>query len=127
MEIILGGAYQGKLAFARQRFSLAPQDIWFCTEQDTSPDLSKRAVCGLHLFLLGKVRRGESCTAWAKQALPLLRDKVILCDDISAGIVPLGEDLRLWREETGRTLALLCAEADSVHRLFCGIATQLKG
>lgn len=125
MVVILGGAYQGKLAFAKERFHLTEADICFCTEED-EPDLSRRCISGLHRLLLGRVRRGEDCAKWIEEQLPHFRDKILLCDDISCGVVPVAADLRAWREETGRALARLCRESDQVHRLFCGLDTRLK-
>lgn len=126
MTVILGGAYQGKLAFAKEQCKLSDSDIFYCTEQTEELPVQAHAVSGLHLFLLGKVHRGESCTQWAANALPELADKIILCDDISCGVVPLGADLRLWREETGRVLALFCKNAQYIYRLYCGVPTQLR-
>ena len=54
------------------------------------------------------------------------QDSVLICQDIFCGVVPMGADMRAWRETTGRLCAYLAAEADTVTRVFCGIEEKLK-
>ncbi len=119
MDLIIGGAYQGKLSYARERFELAEAEICFCTEE-AEPDWEKRCFCHLESYVLGCLRRGE-------QPAPRLRpDAVVICRDISSGVVPMDATLRAWREETGRLLCRLAREAESVTRVFCGLPQHLK-
>ena len=53
--------------------------------------------------------------------------RIVICDDISAGIVPVDPMLRKWREETGILMRKLSAEADEVIRVAAGIPLKLKG
>ena len=55
-----------------------------------------------------------------------IKDKIIICDEISSGIVPLKKEDRMWREETGRCLQYLSKESSCVYRIFCGIPTIIK-
>ena len=48
MILIIGGAYQGKLDYAKAAFSLAPEDIFTCT--GTEIDFSKPCVNALEEF-----------------------------------------------------------------------------
>ena len=59
--------------------------------------------------------------------LPNLRpDAVVLCTDVSCGVVPMDKTQRLWREEVGRAVCALARQADSVTRIFCGLPLRLK-
>jgi adenosyl cobinamide kinase/adenosyl cobinamide phosphate guanylyltransferase len=58
--------------------------------------------------------------------LPGLSDKILVCTDISCGIVPADPTQRAWREAAGRIASALSAASDEVVRLFCGIPTVLK-
>ena len=40
MDLIIGGAYQGKLTYAREKYGLKDKDIYTCTE-----DGEKTRVC----------------------------------------------------------------------------------
>lgn len=120
MDIIIGGAYQGKLDYARESFNLTDADIYECTES-TEIDLSRRCIVHLERWILGCIRAGRDDYRRFDGA-----GKIIIADDIFCGVVPVDETVRLWREETGRTLTALCARADSVTRVFCGLARRLK-
>ena len=52
--------------------------------------------------------------------------KVIICDEIGAGVVPLDKFERRWRDETGLLYQALVREADRVDRVWAGLALRLK-
>ena len=54
------------------------------------------------------------------------KDSVLICDDISCGVVPLDAETRAWREACGRMLSALSMEAETVTRIFCGLPQRLK-
>lgn len=119
MELIIGGAYQGKLTYAREKYGLKDTDIYTCAE-DGKLDASFRCIRRLEEYVLGCLRSGtEPCGAFRE-------DAVLICRDISAGIVPMDPEQRAWREAVGRYLSALAAQADSVTRVFCGLPQKLK-
>jgi adenosyl cobinamide kinase/adenosyl cobinamide phosphate guanylyltransferase len=122
MHLILGGAYQGKTGYAKERFGLSDADIHICGGAEVSA--SARAVSHLERFTRACVEAGrDPLDAWAARAP---RAEVLLCDDIFCGVVPLDPLERLWREQTGRFLAALAAEAETVTKVFCGLPLELK-
>ena len=54
------------------------------------------------------------------------KNSVLICDDISCGVVPLEAETRAWREACGRMLNALSRRADTVTRIFCGLPQRLK-
>ena len=54
------------------------------------------------------------------------RDSILICEDISAGVVPMGADMRAWRQMNGLLCRYLSGEAAQVSRLFCGLEQRLK-
>ena len=127
MILIFGGAYQGKLEYAKEHWNFSDDDVFFCDE-DLAIDLSKKVICGLEKFVYACVLEG----AEAKGVLKMyddefpLRDKIWIVDDISQGVVPIDPNRRAWRESVGRTLLWLGKESDEVHRVFCGLGQRLK-
>ncbi|WP_283692502.1 bifunctional adenosylcobinamide kinase/adenosylcobinamide-phosphate guanylyltransferase, partial [Clostridium perfringens] len=71
--------------------------------------------------------QGKESLSFFKEKKELLKDKILICDEISSGIVPLKKEERLWREETGKVLQFLSKESEEVYRIFFGIGTRLKG
>jgi len=126
MILIIGGAYQGKLEYARERFPNAP--VVQCGEQYPEPDLPECAciINAFHLFILAQLRAGKDPLACIGTNIDILRNKIILCDAISCGVVPVSPEGRQWREAVGRCLGLLSRNSESVIRLFCGIPSVLK-
>lgn len=119
MDFIIGGAWQGKLDYARQAFHLREEEIFRCTRQ-APPDWSRRCVAGLEEYVLGCVQRGEPWQLRPRE------DAVLICRDIFCGVVPMDAALRLWREETGRMAAEIARRAETVTRLYCGLPQRLK-
>lgn len=125
MDFIIGGAYQGKLACARRRFNLLDEDIYTCTE-DAGIAFGTKCIDKLEEFTLWCVRTGADALEIIRENRALWENSVLICCDIFCGVVPLGADMRAWREMTGRLCAYLSSEAVSVTRMFCGLEQKLK-
>ena len=126
MELIFGGAYQGRLEYAKSKYNLRDEDIFFCSEERAEIDLSKPAVYCIEKFLLACIREGGNPAEEFKNIFDVLADKIVICTDISQGIVPIDKDLRAWREETGRAMVKMAEAAQSVTRIFAGLPLILK-
>lgn len=120
MELIIGGVYQGKLDYAVSNFGITDEDVFRC-DGDAEPDFSKRCIYGFEKYLHACLRAGT-----APELEKLRDDAVVICQDISCGIVPVDFLERQWRELCGRTLTTLAAQAETVTRIFCGLPQQLK-
>lgn len=119
MDLIIGGAYQGKLDYAKNTFDVREEDVFVCTAQQ-EPDFTKRCLVHYEAYILHCLREG-------KIIAPSLReDAVIIAEDIFCGVVPVDEEIRAWREETGRALTALAFRSDTVTRVFCGLPLQMK-
>lgn len=125
MILIFGGSYQGKLDFARKTFNIDDQDIFICSEE-AMIDYSKKVIDGMEKLFLGMIKNDVSVTDVLMSHRADLKDKIIIINDISQGIVPVDKTLRAWREATGRAMMYLAEEADEVYRVFCGIGQKIK-
>jgi len=132
MHLIFGGAYQGKLDYAKERYQLKDQEIFFCSAGEgegsagANIDFTKKAVDRLEEFVLGCVRCGMEAKDYLEANHEEWKDTVFICTDISSGIVPFEKELRAWREMVGRTLMYLGKEAEEVTRIFCGLPQKIK-
>ena len=126
MILIYAGAYQGKLDFARKSFGIKDDDICYCNSDMESIDFGKKVIYGLEKFIYGYEKRGQSADEYIRAQLPLMNDKIIICEDISRGLVPMDKLERAWRETNGRVVNAVAAEADEVYTVFCGIESRIK-
>ena len=124
MVLVFGGAYNGKLDFVKEKFNVNEDDIFYCGVNEI--DFSKKVICGLHKFTYNNTLKEINSLQYIKENINLFKDKIIISDDISSGIVPLKKEDRMWREETGRCLQYLSKESSCVYRIFCGIPTIIK-
>ena len=125
MILIFGGAYQGKLEFAKENFNFTEEDIFICT-QENEIDWSKKVLCDMDQAFLRHVRDGKESREVLADHLKELKDKILIVNDISQGIVPMERELRDWREMTGRAMLYISKEADEVYRVFCGLGSKIK-
>jgi adenosyl cobinamide kinase/adenosyl cobinamide phosphate guanylyltransferase len=125
MILIFGGAYQGKLDYAQEVFGPG-LTVSVCAEDVAEPDLNGAILSCYHLLVLAQLRKGIDPQAYIQAHEAVLREKIILCEDISCGVVPVDAEMRRWREAVGRCMGMLSRQAESVIRVFCGIGMKLK-
>ena len=117
MILVIGGAGQGKLDWALRTTGLTEAEV------SCDPRTPRPILTGLAQWL-----RGEENPMPALEALiERYPQAVILCDEVGCGVVPMDSADRAWRERVGRTCCALAERADRVVRLYCGIATTIKG
>jgi adenosyl cobinamide kinase/adenosyl cobinamide phosphate guanylyltransferase len=56
----------------------------------------------------------------------LLEKKVVICNEVGSGVVPIDKAERAAREATGRLCVALAERAEKVVRLVSGIPTVIK-
>ena len=124
MELIIGGAYQGKLTWAVREKGLSDKAL-FNLEKGFP---SRAFPCFFHLEALTHAACSEGMNAYAilERLAPYIEGSVVISREIGSGIVPMDAFERLWREEHGRLLAMLASRANRVTRIFCGLAEVLK-
>ena len=126
MILVIGGAYQGKLEYVKERFHIQSEDI-FDGESDSYENLVHRKVIVnfhslMRRFLLDEMNGFDEIN----KILDKNHDLITITDEIGYGIVPLDPFERRYREETGRVCCYLAKEAQEVIRVLSGIATKIK-
>ena len=124
MKFITGGAYQGKLDYARK---LYPGAEWAdgagCSLKEL---LSCGAVDHFHLFVRRWLQEGKTPQELIRAILDKNRGLVIVCDEIGCGLVPVSAFEREYREAVGRICTELVKHADEVYRVTCGIGKRIR-
>ena len=126
MIVIFGGVYQGKLDYALERFGLSEADVFHCEGAGTL--MPSAAICNeIDKWILALLQDGLDVAAAIKQFTEKNPDAIVICNDISSGVVPIDPLMRAWRESVGGAMITLCKQAKEVVRVFCGIATSIAG
>ena len=120
MILIIGGAYQGKLDFAKENFGIADSDIYICGESEI--DFSKRCIYKIEEF----TAKNDEPIGYFQTHREDWQDSILILQDIFCGVVPMGAENRAWRQRTGRLAQYLSKEATQVSRIFCGLEQRLK-
>ena len=118
MILIIGGAYQGKLAFAKN--TLGIRDIYTCS--GATIDFSHDCIYKIEEFTFAH----PDPVAYFQAHREQWQNSVLILEDIFSGVVPIGAENRAWRQRTGRLAQYLSGEADRVSRIFCGLEQRLK-
>lgn len=124
MILVFGGAYSGKISYVKEKYNITNDEIFFCNKKEL--DYSKKVISGLHKFIYELGKDNKNPLDLLKENIEKFEGKIIICDEISSGIVPLEKSDRIWREDTGRCLQYLTKKSNKVVRIFCGLETVLK-
>lgn len=110
MILIVGGAFQGKEAYARETLGYAQKQI----------------VPHVEALIRALLEQGKDPLAEIPRMADAWQDCAVLLEDICCGVVPMDAMDRAWREAVGRCGACLARRAQRVVRVFCGIGTVIK-
>ena len=124
MILVIGGAYQGKLDYVLENYP--DKSVFHCSIDNPDVDTTADVINAFHLALLGKMRIEIDTLGYVRDMLPALDGKIVICDDITCGVVPMEYEMRMWRETAGRSMSLLSKSASEVIRVFCGIGSRIK-
>ncbi len=149
MILIVGGAYQGKWAYAKKKYGI--EDGWIDGETCELMDIvSCRGIRHFHLYIRQLMERERAQLFFADGMIPFRLfdgdltametqadafaawlagknpDLIITTNEIGCGIVPLDEEDALWREAVGRICTGLASNADVVDRVICGVGMRIK-
>ena len=91
---VIGGAFQGKLDYVRERLCDGDAQIWTCDETTLEIDWSCQVINKFHLLAWAHQQAGLDTLAYLEQHRKQLEEKIILCDDLSSGVVPIDKETR---------------------------------
>lgn len=124
MEMIIGGAYQGKSDYARKTF---PDIEWKCGAEITEEELlNAKGVLGFHEYIRKALKSEEDLTGLAEKLYQNNPDIVLVSEEVGYGIVPADAFERKYREAVGRVCTALAEKSSKVTRVMCGIGMVLK-
>lgn len=126
MIFVFGGSFQGKTDFVKKTFSLSDEDIFVPEDGMTDFDTDRKAIIHIERFILSRIEASLPVFDWFDEHMEMFRDRIVVCDDISCGVVPIEKTLRLYRDNVGKQMQIFSRESESVYRVYAGIGEKLK-
>ena len=123
MIMITGGAFQGKTAYAKSRFSLSESDILDGRDCELSGIGSPKCITHYELTVKRMIEASIDPLKFSEE----LNVDIVIMNEIGCGIIPLEKGEREWREMAGRAGCIIAGRAVEVVRVCCGIASIIKG
>ena len=124
MDIIIGGCFQGKLDYAKNKYNLNISDINDLTKEEL--DLSKKCLYHFERFAYNTTINKLNAIDEIKRIESLIKNKIIIIDDIFEGVVPIDKEIRKYREEAAKLSTYLVKISDTAVRIYLGIEEKLK-
>nr|WP_294525794.1 bifunctional adenosylcobinamide kinase/adenosylcobinamide-phosphate guanylyltransferase [uncultured Blautia sp.] len=124
MELIIGGAFQGKSDYAKEHHP----DICWKEGRELEEDeiFTAAGVLNFHEFIRKEMQAGKDLDGFAQELIKRNPELVLTSCEIGYGVVPVDAFDRAYREKVGRICTILAAHCRKVTRVMCGIGTVIK-
>lgn len=124
MKMIIGGAFQGKTALAREKY---PDVIWVDGRNaDWECIKTARGVLNFHEFIRREMQEEKDISELAEQLISCNPNVLLVSDEVGYGVVPVDRFDRAYREAVGRICTKLASFSSEVTRVVCGIGMVIK-
>lgn len=124
MKMIIGGAFQGKLAYAKNKY---PDTAWTDGEQCQFEEIyTCVGINHFHHYIRRALKAGRDMDTLAAEIISRNPEIIIISDEIGYGLVPIEKFERSYREQTGRICTELAGYSKRVDRVICGIGNAIK-
>lgn len=124
MEMIIGGAFQGKSTYAEQNY---PGVSWVSGEKISKEELfHAEGVLGFHQYIRREMQAGNKVKELAAELIRKNPGVILVSDEVGYGVVPIDAFDRAYREAVGRVCTELAAFSTCVVRVTCGIGMVIK-
>lgn len=125
MKLIIGGAFQGKLEYAKKQYQIENwEDGRTCRPEAL---FSCQGVHHFHEYIRRMIKAGQEVSSLADRLRTENPEIVVVTNELGYGIVPANAFDRNYREAAGRVCTQLAQEAEVVCRVICGIGQVIKG
>lgn len=109
MILLIGGAYQGKTAYAKEHRKEGYE-----------------VINHYHKKVREQLEAGLDPLKEAEKLIEKKHSSIIISDEVGYGLVPMDAFEREYREMVGRVNCCFAKHAEQVIRIVCGIGTRIK-
>lgn len=124
MEMMIGGAFQGKTSLAEKTY---PNIKWVQGGEISEEEIFKaEGVLEFHEFIKKELKEGRKTELLARKLIQENPGVILVSDEVGYGVVPIDAFDRAYREAVGRVCTELASFSKKVTRVICGIGTVIK-
>jgi len=126
MILVIGGVFQGKKAYVKERFKLEDEQMLNgekCQQEDI---YSCKCIYHFHEWVRQRLKEEFDFSTFPDILRRRNPDVIVVANELGCGIVPVNAFDREFREITGRLCTQIAADSRQVHRVVCGIGTVIK-
>lgn len=124
MEMVIGGAFQGKADYAKREY---PEICWKKGGEILREELFQaEGVTDFHEFIRREMEAGRETDDLAAELIRNNPGVILVSDEVGYGVVPVDAFDRAYRERVGRVCTELASYSKKVIRVVCGIGTVIK-
>ncbi|MGI6006875.1 MAG: bifunctional adenosylcobinamide kinase/adenosylcobinamide-phosphate guanylyltransferase [Ruminococcus sp.] len=125
MKLVIGGAFQGKVDYSRERYGI---DLWADGRSCQWDEIFRtKGVHHFHEYIKRMLKEGKETSDLVERLAERNPDIVIVSTELGYGVVPVEAFDREYRETTGRICTKVAAISSEVIRVVCGIGQVIKG
>ena len=124
MEMIVGGAWQGKTDYARRQHP----EVSFLEGAEVRTELLWQAegILNFQDYIRKALQAGKDLSDLPRILLEKNPDLILTVQEVGSGLVPMDPFERRYRESVGRICTALAAGSSKVVRIVAGLPVLLK-
>ena len=129
MDLIIGGAYNGKTTYALKTYNLTLNDLINGEECNKDTLFNKKGIYNLHMLIKNIIDSNNYNENFHTELLEKIiysNMEVVICNEVGSGIIPIEKSDRQMREYTGKLLSELSSRCEKVIRIYYGIPSIIK-
>lgn len=126
MKLIIGGAFQGKKEYVKEKFSLLEEQMTDGKDADYEDVFYCTCLYHFHEWVKKGLEQGWDFENLAEKIQERNPDIIVISNELGYGVVPINAFDRKYREGTGRLCTQLAAKSSQVIRVVCGLGTVIK-
>lgn len=126
MKLVIGGAFQGKKAYAAKAYGIREQDMADGSTAAYEDIFQCRCLYDFHKWLRRGLKEQWDLEEISEQIMRRNPELILISDELGYGVVPVDAFDRMYRETTGRICTALAKNSRQVVRVVCGMGMVIK-
>lgn len=126
MKLIIGGAFQGKKDYVKQKFRITDAEMTDGAGASYETIFRCRCMYHFHEWVKKGLLEGWNFENLENELLKRNPEIILISNELGYGVVPVEAFDRNYRETTGRICTRMAEKSSQVIRVICGIGTVIK-